>query len=69
MCQVDAGRKVQVHDVIVRLEEGGVGGKVDGGAGVGLGDVDAPRDRVEAVQPKRSPLTEPRSESAPCGPN
>lgn len=46
--EVAAGGEVEAHDAVVGLEDGGVGGEVGGGAGVGL-DVDAPGGGVEAV--------------------
>lgn len=46
--EVAAGGEVEAHDAVVGLEDGGVGGEVGGGAGVGL-DVDAPAGGVEAV--------------------
>ena len=41
MGEVAAGREVQAHDAVVGVEDGGVGGEVGGGAGVGL-NVNAP---------------------------
>lgn len=48
----NSSRSHQSHDAVVRVEDGGVGGEVGGGAGQGL-HVHAPRGRVEPAGGKK----------------